>query len=139
MQACHACNAKFSLGHASRANALIRLGNFAEPRWLAAVLAGMTQPDPDDPKRPEPGPIEEQEAERARLYAEQAREAGKDMPGMRAPLATGSLDKLPTDPQGDEHREPPPGAPQRPPESAASQPTVTTGYPRAPDHAARGD
>ena len=84
-------------------------------------------------------PLAEQAAEAAPLYDEQARAAGANMPGMRAPLPPGSLRQLPVDPQGDEHRDPPPGAPQAPPDPAGSQRTVRPGRPRRTDPAARGD
>ena len=86
-----------------------------------------------------PDPVVDQEIMKSRLYDEQAREAGASEPGMRAPLLPGSLDKLPAEPQGDEHRDPPSGAPQPPPEPAGSQPTVTPGPPRRTGPADRGD
>jgi len=41
--------------------------------------------------------------------------ARDSLPGERDDLASGELSGVPTDPQGDENREPPPGAPNMPP------------------------
>ena len=41
--------------------------------------------------------------------------ARDSLPGERDDLASGELSGVPTDPQGDENREPPPGAPEIPP------------------------
>lgn len=41
--------------------------------------------------------------------------ARDSLPGERNDLAQGELSGVPTDPQGDENREPPPGAPKMPP------------------------
>jgi hypothetical protein len=41
--------------------------------------------------------------------------ARDSLPGERDDLASGELSGVPTDPQGDENREPPPGAPKIPP------------------------
>ena len=43
------------------------------------------------------------------------RNARDSLPGMRAALPKGALGGVPTDPQGDENREPPAGAPTSPP------------------------
>ena len=107
----------------------------AEPRRLFAVLTFMTEGKPADPTGPDP--IQDQAIMKARLYDEQTRAAGASEPGMRAPLPPGSLDKRPTDPQGDENREPPPGAPLPPPDAVGSQPTVKPGLPRRTDPAGR--
>jgi len=46
---------------------------------------------------------------------ERIRSARDTLPGRRDGLPKGSLGGLPPDPQGDEHREPPPVAPTYPP------------------------
>ncbi len=92
----------------------------------------MTQGKPSDPQQ-------EQAAAAGRLYDEDARAAGAGMPGMRSPLPVGSLDKLPAEPQGDENRDPAPGAPQAPPDPAGAQPTVRPGRPRRTGPASRAD
>jgi hypothetical protein len=46
---------------------------------------------------------------------ERVRSARDSLPGRRDGLPRGSLGGLPKDPQGDENREPPPGAPTIPP------------------------
>jgi hypothetical protein len=46
---------------------------------------------------------------------ERIRSARDSLPGRRDGLPQGALGGLPRDPQGDENREPPPGAPTIPP------------------------
>jgi len=53
--------------------------------------------------KPRPGRVE------ARINS-----ARDSLPGERASLPEGALDRLPPDPQGDENRDPPPNAPTIP-------------------------
>ena len=55
-------------------------------------------------KQPRPGRVERR-----------INSARDSLPGERNDLAQGELSGVPTDPQGDENREPQPGAPKMPP------------------------
>jgi hypothetical protein len=50
-----------------------------------------------------------------RRVEDRIRNARDSLPGMRNALPKGALGGVPTDPQGDENREPPAGAPASPP------------------------
>jgi hypothetical protein len=54
-------------------------------------------------------------ADKGRRVENRIRNARDSLPGMRDALPKGALRGVPTDPQADENREPPAGAPTSPP------------------------
>jgi hypothetical protein len=66
---------------------------------------------PDKDRRPAVAP----KADKGGWVEDRIRNARDSLPGMRDALPKGALSGVPTDPQGDENREPPAGAPTSPP------------------------
>lgn len=60
-------------------------------------------------------PVNPTDPDRKAHVERRVNNAGDSLPGERNALPVGTLDKLPVDPQGDENRDPPPGAPAIPP------------------------
>ena len=77
---------------------------FRKPDWLSKPFGSRARMVPRSKRKPSKGRVEDR-----------IRNARDSLPGMRDALSNGALGGVPTDPQGDENREPPAGAPTSPP------------------------